>query len=125
MRPSSLRSNHVVYANASMTRLTITNALISEIHHTSCTKTLLAADAETASASRCVRSAYLGRVALSFGDLHVGLELACVLIGDANDARSQLLREAREQRDGGPVRTDGDRVAVGDAALTRVVGEEL
>src|SRR3954454_25407841 len=61
----------------------------------------------------------------SLRQLHGGLQVAGVLVGDADDSRPQLAVETRTQRHGRAVRADGHVVAWPNAVRAGVVGREL
>src|SRR5215213_5613103 len=97
MRPRSFRSSHVVYANATMTRLTITADLTRLIHHASCTAR----------------------------DLHIRVQAFGIGARDADGAAAEVAGEARAELARGAVRADGDGVARTDPARAGVEAGEL
>src|SRR5207245_9688489 len=62
---------------------------------------------------------------LSRRQLHGRLQVARVLLRDAQHSRSELAAEAGAQRDRRAVGPDGDLVAAADAASTRILFGEL
>src|SRR3954469_16421666 len=97
MRPSTLRSSQVAYANAPMSRLITTTALIRLIHQTSCTGP----------------------------HLHVRRQPVRVRLRDPDDTRNELARDARAQALRGAVRGDRDVVAGRDAEPLGVLVRQL
>src|SRR5215212_2136842 len=97
MRPSSLRSSHVVYAKASITRFTISADLITLIHHGSCTG----------------------------AHLDVGVQPLGVGPRDADGAAANVRAEPRTQLARGAVRADRDRFAGADPAGAGVEARKL
>ena len=53
------------------------------------------------------------------------MQVALLAVGDAHGAPRKVAAQLGAQFERGPVRRDGDRLAVADAALARVVGVEL
>src|SRR4051812_26836036 len=97
MRPSSFRSSHVAYANATITRFTITADLITLIHQASCTG----------------------------AHLDVGVQPLGVAARDADRAGPEVARDAGAKLAQGAVRADRDGVAGADPAGARVGTREL
>src|SRR3954447_25166269 len=97
MRPSSFRSSHVVYANATITRFTITADLITLIHQASCTG----------------------------AHLDIGVQPLRVAARDADCAGAEVARDAGAKLARGAVRADGDGVARADPAGAGVAAREL
>ena len=99
MRPITLRSTSVRYANPKRTRLITISDLISAIHHGS--PFVAARDEEPAH---------------TLDDLDVEVEVGGVLLGDARDALDELAVDARAELDRGAVRAERDEVAARDPA---------